>query len=58
MAKCMMASAAAEKIRELVAEFGDFELMMPDQLESKWLKDVTDVKFDPAMEVITVVSED
>jgi hypothetical protein len=53
----MMASEAADKLTELVNEFGDYKLMLPDPWEDKWMNPVTDLRFDAERDAIVAVSE-
>jgi hypothetical protein len=57
MAGTMMASEAADKLTELVNEFGDYKLMLPDPWEDKWMNPVTDLRFDAERDAIVAVSE-
>jgi hypothetical protein len=54
----MMASEGAERILELVNEFGDFPLTMADQLEPQWRRPVTSIDYEQDGNRILIAASD
>lgn len=52
----MDAFEVRDKIDEIINEFGNFPVKIPDQLEAKWLQDVTDVRFERAGDGVIIIA--
>lgn len=53
----MKATEAIEHLERLVTEFGDAELVTPDQLEDRWRNPVDRMEFDSTTQSILLVSD-
>jgi hypothetical protein len=54
----MMATELIRRLQELVGEFGDQRVTTPDQMETKWVRDMSDAEFDQHRELISLIPDD
>ena len=53
----MKATEGIERLEQIVAEFGDADMEMPDPLEGRWRNPVDRVEFDSERQSILFVSD-
>lgn len=53
----MRATELRNWFNQQIQEFGDYEVAIPDQLESTWLRTVVRAEYDPQREVYKLTAE-
>ena len=53
----MKATEGIERLEQIVAEFGDADMVTPDQLEARWRNPVDRIEFDGETQSILFVSD-